>query len=153
MADSKDIRGEEISFDLVGRGPFQFPHLDQLKGVTIPEGKDWVLAEFLSQEGKQLYVPLSYQAAAELVNAQQGTYPLHEGSFQAIPVDISGPGPFELPYLEEFVCPLQVDSSRYAFGFVNQKDQRFYVSLSPEAYRLLLDCLKLALTKKLENQP
>jgi hypothetical protein len=149
----KEPKGEGSSFQLWGPGPFRFPPLEQLQAVVIIEGEDWISAEFVTPEGKKLYVPFSYQAATKLVSAEHGTYPLHEEIAEAVPLDVSeGPYPIELPYLEEFFGPLQFDSTHYSFGFVNQKDQRFYVSFSERSYGLLLEGLKTALIKKQQSK-
>jgi hypothetical protein len=149
----KEPKGDGSSFQLWGPGPFRFPQLERLQAVVIIPGEDWISAEFVTDDGKKLYVPFSYQAAAELVSAEHGTYPLHEEFANAVPLDVSeGPYPIELPYLEQFFGPLQFDSTHYSFGFVNQKDQRFYVSFSQKSYTLLLEGFKTALANKQQGK-
>ena len=55
-----------LHFELTGPGPFELPLLAKFVGAIAPDHKDWVIAEFQSQDGSTLYVPISNQAVASL---------------------------------------------------------------------------------------
>ncbi len=81
---------EGFSFDLTGPGPFELPLLAEFDGLIILKQKDVVLAEFRSEEGKKLYVPISYRAVPALVDALATLPAVHGGALPTSTPPTSG---------------------------------------------------------------
>lgn len=69
MIKSKGENAEGYHYDLTGPGPFELPFVAGFVGIDAPEGKDWFLALFQSEEGKILYLPVAYGALPGLADS------------------------------------------------------------------------------------
>lgn len=69
-----------FQFDLTGPGPFELPLLADFVKLHLPSGKDWFLAEFRSEEGKTLYVPIPYRVVPSLTESLATLPAVHGGA-------------------------------------------------------------------------
>lgn len=96
---STQAMATSLAIELSGSGPFQLPLLIHLNWL-VPTDEDRIVAEFVSENGKRIYVTISYRAVAQFLNDHRAGPLQKEALPPAASIDFEKPADaYELPRL------------------------------------------------------
>jgi len=143
--DSIQAMTATVAIELNGPGPFQLPLLTQLNWL-VPKGKDRLIAEFRSEDGRRIFAGMSYRAVAQLVNDHR-SMPLDKATLStSSSIDLAKPADaYELPVLPRFEGHLQRGRNLRILVFSSEEGRKILLPLSFDTYNELLRQFEAAL--------
>lgn len=132
-------------YELPGDGPFQLAPIDRIQAVSVRLREQRVDVTALCSDHKSGYrFQFSFETVREFVEQHNSTVAMPSAPFGAVPTVVIPYRPFARPFrlFVEYVGPLHFEENYRVVEFLNERDQRIFVSLTHQAYRELLSDFK-----------